>query len=317
MNVIGIDISKTWFDVHNHQTRRHAQFDNTSEGWTAFTQWADGAFQAVMEASGAYYMGLAGWLHEQGIPVSVVNPLVIRRFSQMKLKRAKTDAKDAALIAEYAVTNEPELWAPPAAYVRQLRQLLTCQRQIIHMRTQLRNQAEAFAQDDCTDGWQLAFTKKQLEDLAGQLEEVEARMSRIGAEHYSHTLKCLRTIPGIGPKAAMLLTVITDDFKRFEDSRQLCAYVGLCPRIYRSGTSVKGRGAICKVGNTMVRQILYMCSWSAKRYNPACAQMYERMVAKGKPERLIKIAIAHKLLRQAFYIGKHGIPYDEKKAMAA
>lgn len=316
MHVIGIDISKSWFDVHVHTTHRKARFKNTSEGWGTFKTWAGSPFHAVMEASGPYYMGLACWLSQQGEAVSVVNPLVIRRFSQMKFIRAKTDAKDAALIAEYGVVNSPERWTPPAPYIRQLRQLLACQRQIVHMRTQVRNQAEAFAQDSFADKWQRQFTENQLADLARQLEEVEARIQAIASQHYSHTLRCLRTIPGIGPKAALLLTVLTDNFTRFEDSRQLCGYVGLCPRIYESGSSVRGKGAICKVGHAGIRQILYMCSWSAKKYNKACAQMYERMEARGKPERVMKIALAHKLLRQAFYVGKHGVLYDENKALA-
>ena len=316
MQIIGIDISKSWFDVHMHATGKKARFKNIPEGWQTFKSWAGQPFHAVMEASGPYYISLACWLSEQKLAVSVVNPLVIRRFSQMKFIRAKTDAKDAALIAEYAALNMPERWTPPAPFVRQLRQLLACQRQIVQMRTQVRNQAEAFAQDYGANDWQRQFTEEQLADLARQLEKVEARIQAIADQHYSHTLRCLRTIPGIGPKAALLLTVLTENFTRFDDSRQLCGYVGLCPRIYESGSSVRGKAAICKVGHAAIRQVLYMCSWSAKKYNKACAQMYERMAAKGKPERVIKIALAHKLLRQAFYVGKHGVPYDEKKALA-
>jgi transposase len=315
MQVIGIDISKSWFDVHVHTSGRKARFDNTIEGWKAFKGWSAAPFHAVMEASGSYYLGLACWLSEQGEAVSVVNPLVIRRYSQMKFIRAKTDAKDAALIAEYAVINTPDRWTPPAPYIRQLRQLLACQRQIVHMRTQVRNQAEAFAQDPGADEWQRWFTETQLKGLASQLEQVEARIQALAKRYYSSTLKGLRSIPGIGPKTAMLLTVLTDNFTRFEDSRQLCGYIGLCPRIYESGSSVRGKGAICKVGPSEIRQMLYMCAWSARKYNKACMKLYERMAAKGKPAKVITIALAHKLLRQAFYVGKHGVSYDEKKAL--
>jgi transposase len=54
-----------------------------------------------MEASGPYYLQLACYLHDAAGKVSVINPLVIRRFSQMRMSRAKTDKKDAKMIAEY------------------------------------------------------------------------------------------------------------------------------------------------------------------------------------------------------------------------
>ncbi len=98
------------------------------------------------------------------------------------------------------------------------------------------------------------------------------------------------------------LTIVTDNFKKFENYKQLIAYVGLSPRIYQSGTSVKGKGHICKMGNSQVRKLLYMCS---------CKEMYDRLKAKGKPERVIKIAIANKLLKQSFAIATTKTMYKE------
>jgi transposase len=63
-----------------------------------------------MEASGPYYLRLATFLAEKGITVSVINPLVIRRFCQMRLARAKTDKKDACMIAAYGSTENPPRW---------------------------------------------------------------------------------------------------------------------------------------------------------------------------------------------------------------
>ena len=39
--------------------------------------------------------------------------------------------------------------------------------------------------------------------------------------------------------------------------------------------------------------------------------MYKRLKEKGKPERVIKIAIANKLIKQAFAIGKYERNYNE------
>ncbi|MCB0541683.1 MAG: IS110 family transposase, partial [Bacteroidetes bacterium] len=128
---------------------------------------------------------------------------------------------------------------------------------------------------------------------------------------YSETLARLESIPGIGRKTAIMLTVITNNFKNFETSKQLIAYVGFSPRKYESGTSVRGKGHICKMGKAQIRKLLYLCSWSAKKCNKSCIEMYKRLKEKGKPERVIKIAIANKLIKQAFAIGKYERNYNE------
>jgi len=138
-----------------------------------------------------------------------------------------------------------------------------------------------------------------------------ARLEEIANKHYKSTIDRLQSIPSIGIKTAIQLTIITNNFQKFENYKQLTAYVGLSPRIFQSGTSVKGKGHICKMGNPQVRKLLYMCSWTAKKCNSSCKEMYDRLKAKGKPERVIKIAIANKLLKQAFAIATTQTIYKE------
>jgi len=114
MNTIGIDISKEWVDCLCSARRLAGQFSNTPTGWKQLIEWIEGDPLVVLEASGPYYLGLASYLYEQGIQVSVVNPLVIRRYGQMKLTRTKTDAKDAGLIAQYGIDQQPARWRPPS-----------------------------------------------------------------------------------------------------------------------------------------------------------------------------------------------------------
>ena len=101
-------------------------------------------------------------------------------------------------------------------------------------------------------------------------------MLEIVKVHYETTFNSLKTIPGIGQKTAIILIAITNNFKKFDDIKKLSAYVGLAPRVYESGTSVKGKGHITKMGNKYVRKLLYLCAWSAKRHNDQCKSMYER-----------------------------------------
>ena len=72
-----------------------------------------------MEATGSYYQRLAIYLHEKGIRVSVVNPLIIKRFIQMKLHHNKNDKADAQMICRYACEQRQKEWHPEPLYIEQ------------------------------------------------------------------------------------------------------------------------------------------------------------------------------------------------------
>ena len=112
-------------------------------------------------------------------------------------------------------------------------------------------------------------------------------------------------------KTALFLIVVTDGFKKFETASQLCSYVGITPTIRESGSSVRGRSRISKVGNKKLRNLVFLAAFSAYKYNKACKALFDRIVAKGKSKKLALIAVANKLLKQAFAIAKSGLPYDE------
>jgi transposase len=126
----------------------------------------------------------------------------------------------------------------------------------------------------------------------------------------------LKTILGIGPKTAITLVVLKGGFDRFTSASELCSYAELTPVIQQSGSSVKGRPRISKIGNQKLRNLLFMCSFNACKYNKSCRALYERIVAKGKRKKLALIAVCNKLLKQAFAIAKSGLIYDgEYKSM--
>lgn len=122
-------------------------------------------------------------------------------------------------------------------------------------------------------------------------------------------LTLLQIIPRIGVKTALFLIVVTDGFKKFENAKQLCSYVGITPTIRESGSSVRGRSRISKLGNRKLRNLLLLCSFSACKQNKGCREIYERITNKGKSKKLALIAVSNKLLKQAFAIAKSGNPY--------
>ena len=102
--IFGIDISKDVFDVYS-VSGGHTQFKNDVKGFKSFKRSLSIKALVVMEATGYYHYRLAQYLFKQGILVSVVNPLSVKRFIQMKLAKVKTDKSDAKAICEYGKVN--------------------------------------------------------------------------------------------------------------------------------------------------------------------------------------------------------------------
>ena len=311
--VIGIDISKSTFDVSYEQKGDwfHHVFPNSVKGFKNLRKHLSLEDHCIMEASGPYYLPLAHFLFTKEFKVSVVNPLVIKRFSQMNLNRAKTDKKDARLIAEYGQLKPPSVWCPEEKHVLYIKQQLTAIQSLGKQYSMNKRQLESFEATGVLCPWIKKALNEVLTALSRRRKVLEDKLVETAKKYYKQTFERLQTIPGLGPKTAALLIVLTNNFQKFEHSRQLIAYVGLSPRIFCSGTSVRGKGHICKMGSSQARKQLYMCSWTAKFCNPSCKEMYERLKAKGKPERVIKIAIANKLLKQAFAVGKNQKDFDQ------
>lgn len=313
-SVVGVDISKQYFDVAwGAENGRFEQrrFCQDAEGFAELVRRTPAGSVYVMEATGVYYLRLASYLHAAGRRVAVLNPLVIRRYGQMKLLRAKTDRVDARLIAAYGETESYPLWQPAAPAISQLQQLASWLESLLQEQTRLKNQQEAWRQRPEASAFVGAAQAQRLAQLTDQIHACEQEMQQWVQCHYAGVYQRLLSIPGVGPKTAIQLIAVTDGFRRFDRVEALVSYVGLCPRVYTSGSSVQGSRHITKLGMGRLRQLLYLCSWTAQRCNQACARLHARLQAKGKPERVIKIAIAHKLLRQAFAVAMKKEMYSE------
>lgn len=311
--VTGIDCSKDYFDflvLKENKVVVQDRLGNNRKGFKQLLSHVLGTHVA-MEATGPYSFQLALFLHESGVKVSVVNPLVIRRFSQMQMSRTKTDKKDALLIAEFTAMTSPKEWNPPRKEILHIRSLETYIDGAKRRRRMLSNQLHAFEAAGTLDKDFRSELKQELEEYRVRIEKKEKEIERLVNKAYARLSENLRSIPGIGPRSASLLIVLTDGFKMFESHKQVISYFGLAPRIFESGSSVKGRNHICKMGMGNIRKVLYMAATSAIQCNRACRELFERLRAKGKPYKVALIAAVNKLIKQAFAIAKSGRPYEE------
>ena len=310
---VGIDVSKETIDLAyleaNNQWKS-IKINNKVEDFRKFIKTIPTDAHCVMEATGPYYLSLACFLYENKFKVSVVNPLIIKRYSQMKMRRTKTDKADAKIIAEYAREQTPELWKPTDKVIAQIQQINSALEKLTQQRSAWKNKDEAQDKNPNGDDFTQKIIDETLDFYDTKIKEIETKLDEIIKNNFSEMNAIIRSIPGIGAKTATTLIVITGGFEKFENYKQLISYVGLAPRIYQSGTSVKGKSHICKMGMKRIRQLLYMCSLTAKESNFACKQLFERLVEKGKSKKLAIIAVANKLLKQAFTIVKKNELYN-------
>lgn len=302
--IIGMDVSKHSLDVAwtEGEVTHHQRYAYTKEGLSSLLADTPPDSQYVMEATGIYHTRVALALHSAGRAVSVINPLTIKRFAQMRLSRIKSDKADARLIEAYGQAHAVPRWEPSARQLLELQQAHRWLDDLIVERTRLSGRVEASAYSAQPSAFVTRQMQRQARHLDKQIRECEQHLEVLVKKSFPELYARLLSIPSVGPKTALELIIITAGFARFKEAKALCAYVGVCPTTYESGSSVKGVGHIAKRGQGRLRQLLYLCSWTAKRCNPGCRSLYERLKAVGKPPKVIQIAIAHKLLRQAFAV---------------
>lgn len=294
--IYGIDISKDVFDVYN-DTTGHLQFNNEEKGFKSLLRFLPKEALLVMEATGYYHYRLAQYLHKNGVLVSVVNPLSVKRFIQMKLAKVKTDKSDAKSIFSYGTVNEVPLYnalTEVQSECLQLFQLLD-----IYVKKSISTQNKLHGEKVLGIPSKTVFSslKRDLKHLEKEILILEDKLLYLVRQENQHQLTLLQTIPGIGLKTALFLVVATDGFKKFETASQLCSYAGITPTIKVSRSSVRGKSRISKVGNRKLRRLLFLASFSAFKYNKACKNLFERIVAKGKSKKLALVAVANKLLK--------------------
>jgi transposase len=306
---VGIDISKDSFDV-SFSNGTYAKFSNDAEGFECLLKSLSDRSHCVMEQTGRYHYCLAVFLFENGMNVSVVNALIIKRFVQMRLKITKTDKADARMIREYAQWDQPKDWKPRSEYIAQCRDLRALVGLLLKQSTALQNQLHGLGLAKKNNKLVIRVLKKQIRSLKSEVQKLEKEMEELIKEKEGELLTNLCTIPGIGKKTAMLLVISTNGFRDFDNYRQLSNYFGLSPTIRLSGSSIQGKSRINKTGNKDIRNLLFMCSFTAHIHNKACRELFERITSKGKSKKLALIAVCNKLLKQSLAIAQSGIPYD-------
>jgi transposase len=222
---VGIDISKSTFDVFDLE-KGHRKYTNDIKGFKSFMKTLEDTSCCVMEATGCYHQRLAMCLFDNNIGVAVLNPLVIKRYTQMKLHHTKTDKSDAQMICSYAQEQTVSLWEPEPAYINECNMLQSAVGLYFKQSTAIKNKLHSLTNRGIKTGVLVRSLKRQLRQLNKEIEIVENEMEELIKEYNQQMYSNIRSIPGVGKKTALLLIASTNGFKSFENHRQLSAFFG-------------------------------------------------------------------------------------------
>lgn len=319
MHTLGIDLAKHSFDVtllREGGDRRHKQFANSPAGFAEVQDWLRtqhiDRVHACMEATNVYWEALAAFLADAGHIVSVVNPLRIKGFAQSQMMRTKTDKQDSRIIALFCQECQPEAWTPPSAAQRRLRALTRHRDDLLQTRTQLSNRL-----GDSSDERVRASLEAVLASVETQLERVQTQLAQHLKDEPELTEQraLLTAIVGIGAITASKVLAEFGDIANYRSAKALAADAGLTPAQYESGTSVRRRARLSKVGKASVRAALYWPAITAMRCSEVFQTFAARLAARGKPKGVIIGAVMRKLVHIIYGVLKHKTAFDPSKVL--
>ena len=264
----------------------------------------------VFEATGTYSYRLAYCLDLQDVAYSLVPPKQSHHFAETLKIVSQNDERDAILLSHYGIALKPERSVLAETSLHHLRQQRHHLSSLITQERMIGNQLHALSYDPRAD----EGVKKSLETiqqlLADQIEQFKKDLYNLDDEKYGEIYQALIQIKGIGPASASGLIIATNGFQTFDNVKQVAKFIGTVPRTKESGKSVNINKGIIKTGVPYLRAILYNAAKSAVRWNNACKELYQRLRQRGKPHKLVMVAVINKLLKQAFAMVKKNATFD-------
>ncbi|HWW76830.1 MAG TPA: IS110 family transposase [Pyrinomonadaceae bacterium] len=316
---LGLDLAKLKFNACLFRAGgklRHKIFPNAAEGFAQLSEWlerqGDGRVHACMEATGTYGDALAAYLHDRGHRVSRVNPAAVKAYARSHLSRTKNDRVDTALIAGFCAERGPPAWQPPAAELRELQALVRRLDSLREMRTTEGNRLSS--------GIAVEAVRESVGEVLAHLSE---QIKRTEAPIRSHIdrhpglrrqRELLDSIPGVGEATAASLLAEVPEIKQYKSAREVAAFAGLVPRERQSGSSVRGRVRLSKIGNARLRKALYFPAVTALRCSPFFRRWAEGLRRRGKSKMAVIGAAMRKLVHLAYGVLKTGRPFDPEWA---
>lgn len=290
--ICGVDVSSLSLEARIGRDGVGRSLANNPEGiaeLAAFCQ-QHGVELVAMEATGGYEKQAFALLWAHRLPVAILNPRAVRRFAEGMGLLEKTDPIDAGVIAWFAAVKRVLACTPASATQQRLQALVTRLRQLTELQTAQRNQRRLV-----TEATVLATFSKLLALLASQIRGLEAAIAEIIAADplWQKLDQTFRSIKGVADRTVARLMAEMPEIGTLSN-KAIAKLAGLAPLAQDSGKK-QGKRPV-RGGRRGVRDILFVVAGVVRLYHPDFAAFHERLSAAGKPKKVLRIALAHKLL---------------------
>ena len=303
----GIDTGKAKLDVAIHGLAGVISVANSADGWKKLTSYlvGHGVKRVGIEATGGYERSITRHLQAAGLMVVVFQPLQVKAFANLHLRRAKSDKLDATLIAACAFMLDATNKLVPDPRFDALADHLTfieqIEEDIICAKTRLEHTPPG----------------RLMRMVAADIKRLEKRraaeLGRLVAELIRHAdlgtrFNLVLSIPGIGQRTALALVVRMPELGQLT-REQAAALAGLAPFVHQSGKTDGERHI--GGGRERLRRSLYAAALAAAfHWNPPLKAFYAQLVARGKAHKSALVACARKLLIYANTVVARGTPWS-------
>ena len=306
----GIDTSKLKLDIAVHGRTERWQVANALPGWRtlAANLAKAGVTRVGIEATGGYERGVVQHLRAAGLVVLVLQPVQVKAYARMHLRRAKNDALDAVLIAACAAAiDQPRITPDPI--LTELAGLLTFVEQIEEDIARFKVRLEHVDEPRLRRIVTSDIARLKARRLA-QMRDIAKRLR--AHSDLARRLDLVLSIPGIGERTALALIIRMPELGQVS-REEAAALAGLAPFDDDSGTH-KGQRHIAGGRGRLRRSLFSAALPAAFRWNTALIALYTRLTARGKAHNAALIACARKLLIYANTVVQRGTPWTEKPA---
>ena len=324
---VGIDISRTWFDVAvittDHPSESmHNQFSQCPDGFKKMITWLrqqdvllNTETLFCMEYTGIYNVGLVNFLVEQKAQLWVEMPLRIKKSSGFE--RGSDDKTSAVKIAGYAFRyqDKMQLWQPVDSSIEKIKHLIAQRDRVVNAITQLTVPVKELLQCGCNKEAK-ELEKLQLKSLKA-LQKTKEAIEQLIVKTVGHDavitkkVQQVQSIKGIGQVTAVSLLVYTKGFTTFSNAKQLACYCGVVPFAKSSGTSIRFKSMVSPHANKKLKKLLHLCALSAIRNNIEMQTYFEKKVAEGKNKMSVINAVRNKLIHRVFAVLRDDRTYEE------
>ncbi|MCK5538609.1 MAG: IS110 family transposase [Bacteroidales bacterium] len=325
---VGNDISKDKFDacISCIDTMQYVKvigarsFSNTKKGIDSYLEWVknkcklDLPIVHSMEATGVYYEKLAWSLHRSKKSLSVILPNKAKKYMQSLGIKTKNDKIDAKGLSRMGAEQNLPLWEAPDKNMMKLRSVTRQREHLQETKTMTNNQLHALKSGEYVNEELQEQLKTILYMLDQQIKETLKMIEKHvnSDDELKRKIENITVIKGLGLISVATVIAETNGFKLFNNQRQLVSFAGYDVIENQSGKHV-GKTKISKRGNTHIRRILHMPSFSVVTHNePVFKNLQKRVFDRTKKKMKGYVAVQRKLLVMIYTLWRKDEKYEKK-----